>query len=211
VIRNMFNRHLLMLLSSVFIVVVALSACGDLLDDNLDNAEDVSGEPVDVHDDTEDENEDEENEDEENEDEEDEVDDEQVPELDGFIKEASTPIDFETLFRSLAVFDFTNEHGHHNRIEWLGEDEIDGVDVNKYSVISEDGLGKREFEIWIDDDLQFRYFEDSDGSNDPLAGTDIFIVQIFKPFNDGNIREIYCASKVSYRTYTPLLSLTIHF
>lgn len=164
--KNIFNRYLLMLLASLFIAVFALSACGGSLDDNPDHAADVSGEP-DTHDDTVD-----------------EADDEQTPELDGFIKEASVPIEFETLFRSIAIFDYTNEYGYHNRIEWLGEDEIDGVNVDKYDVISEDALGKREFEIWVDDDLQFRYFEDKDGSNNQLAGTDVFIVSIFKPFNE---------------------------
>src|SRR5690625_4965111 len=141
--------RLVILLIGLFIFAFILSACGsDSTNNNKTNHDQAE---IENNNNSELENTAEENE-EENKDGED---------LGGFPTKAPAGIRFEPAeqIKRLAVFDYTSGAGNQQRIEWLGEDELDGVRVDKYYIIYNSAYESLVFEAWMDDNFDAVHVE----------------------------------------------------
>lgn len=79
----------------------------------------------------------------------------------GFPAQAPASISFEPAeqIKRLAVFDYISGAEKNQRIEWLGEDEQDGVRVDKYHIIYNSAYESLVFEAWMDDNFDVVHLE----------------------------------------------------
>lgn len=98
-------------------------------------------------------------------------------------------LELADLLDTVAVLEYTTSLDGYSRIEWLGEDEVDGTKVDKFHVVLEASFFNEDFEIWLDDDLEAHYFMKDDGDD---TYSEIYLMNIedvFEPlwrFNNLN-------------------------